>query len=124
VAFQHDRYDRAFIGTSDHFVVSALNAAIEVLRGLPAPAPFIIRDRQEALFVLAHFIGDVHQPLHVGALYLDAHDQHFDPDLNGPPLDTRTSTRGGNSIGLRNGTSTGSSASNLHAEWDSVPADL
>ena len=116
VAIQHDRYDRAFVGTRDHDVVSALNAAIGVLRGQPAPAPFGIRDQKEALLMLAHLIGDVHQPLHVGALYLDADDLPVDPDAHGLPLDPRTSTRGGNSIA--------DGLNNLHAEWDAVPASL
>ena len=116
VAIQHDRYDRAFVGTGDHDVVSALNAAIAVLRGQPAPAPFGIRDQKEALLMLAHFIGDVHQPLHVGALYLGADDLPVDPDAHGLPLDPKTSTRGGNSIA--------DGLNNLHAEWDAVPASL
>ncbi len=116
VAIQRDRYDRAFIGTSDHDVVSALQAAINVLHGRPAAAPFSIRNRREALLLLAHLVGDVHQPLHVGALYLDAAGQPLDPDAAGPPLDPKTATRGGNLIA--DGTS------NLHAEWDAVPAHL
>jgi hypothetical protein len=116
VAIQHDHYDRAFVGTNDHDVVSALNAAIAVLRGQPTPPPFDIRDRKEALLLLAHFIGDVHQPLHVGALYLDADDRPADPDAHRPRLDPATSTRGGNSIT--------DGPTNLHAEWDAVPARL
>ena len=116
VAIQHDHYNRAFVGTSDHDVVSALQAAINVLHGRRAPAPFSIRNRREALLLLAHLVGDVHQPLHVGALYLDAEGQPLDPDASGAPLDPNTATRGGNSIA--DGTS------NLHAEWDAVAAGL
>ena len=36
------------------------------------PQPFSFETKQEALRVLAHLVGDVHQPLHVGAIYLDA----------------------------------------------------
>ena len=116
VAIQRGHYERAFTGTSDHDVVSTLQAAIEVLHGRPAPAPFSIRNRREALLLLAHLVGDVHQPLHVGALYLDAEGQPLDPDASGAPLDPKTSTRGGNSIA--------DGASNLHAEWDTVAARL
>ena len=116
VAIQRDHYDRGFIGSSDHDVVSALQAAINVLHGRPAAAPFSIRNRREALLLLAHLVGDVHQPLHVGALYLDAEGQPLDPDAAGAPLDPKTATRGGNSIA--DGTS------NLHAEWDTVAAHL
>lgn len=116
VAIQHDRYDRAFVGTSDHDVVSALNAAVGVLRGRPAAPPFSIKDQTEALLLLAHLVGDVHQPLHVGAIYIDAHGRATDPDANAAPPDPTSSTRGGNSII--------DGATNLHAEWDAVPAAL
>ncbi|WP_409362753.1 S1/P1 nuclease [Bradyrhizobium sp. CIR18] len=31
-----------------------------------------MKDKKEALFVLSHLVGDLHQPLHVGAVYLDS----------------------------------------------------
>jgi len=116
VAIQHDHYDRAYAGTSDHDLVSAINAAVAVLRGDPAPAPFNIRDKQEALLMLAHFMGDLHQPLHVGAVYLDANDKSIDPDTPGHQHDHSIETRGGNSIDV--------GSSNLHSDWDGVLASL
>jgi hypothetical protein len=115
VAVQHDRYDRAYAGTSDHDIVSAINAAILVLKDQPAPKPFSIRDKKEALFLLTHFLGDLHQPLHVGAVYLDADGKIVNPDRNGP-VDPDTETAGGNFIFDQEGT--------LHSEWDAIPADL
>lgn len=115
VAVQRERYDRRFIGTSDHDVVSALNASIAVLRDRPAPPPFSIRDRKEALLLLAHLVGDVHQPLHVGAVYLDAHGAPVDPDAGAAASNVNT-TRGGNSIT--------DGATNLHALWDAMPLHL
>ena len=116
VAIQHDRYDRAFTGTNDHDVVSALNAAIAVLRGRPAAPPFSIRDRKEALLLLAHLVGDVHQPLHVGTVYLDARGVPVDPDAGASPSNPNTATRGGNLIG--------DGATNLHALWDATPRPI
>jgi hypothetical protein len=78
VAMQHDDYSRSFAGTSDHDVVSATN-----LKGQPAPLPFSIRDKKEALFLLAHLVGDLHQPLHVGPVYLDGNGQLVNPDQGG-----------------------------------------
>jgi S1/P1 Nuclease len=115
VAIQHDDYSRNYAGTSDHDVVSAINAAILVLRGKPASLPFSIRDRKEALFLLAHFLGDLHQPLHVGAVYLNAQGQLVNPDQGGP-ADPATETAGGNFISDQ--------GQNLHAEWDAIPADI
>ena len=112
VAIQHDRYDRRFVGTSDHDVVAAIHAAIAVLKGQPAPAPFAIDSKRDALRLLAHWVGDLHQPLHVEAVYLDARGRPVDPDRGA--FDPATATRGGNAIldGDRN----------LHAEWDAVRA--
>ena len=114
VAIQHDGYSRGYAGTSDHDVVSAINAAIMVLKGQTAPLPFSIRDKKEALFLLAHFLGDLHQPLHVGAIYLDPNGRPVNPDQGG--LDQATQTAGGNFISDQ--------GNNFHSEWDAIAADL
>lgn len=111
VAIQRNDYDRRYVGTSDHDIVSAINAAIFVLQGRPVPPPFSIKDKKEALFLLAHFLGDIHQPLHVGAIYLDCSGAPVDPDSNG--LDARSETAGGNLINYGD--------SNLHSYWDEIP---
>ena len=112
VAIQHDTYDRKDVGTSDHDVVSAINAIILVLQNKSAPLPFSIKDKKEALFLLAHFMGDLHQPLHVGAVYLDAAGSPVNPDVGA--FDKNTETAGGNRISeTRHG--------NLHADWDAIP---
>jgi hypothetical protein len=121
VAIQHDDYERSYTGTNDHDVVSAINSAIAVLKGQPVPAPFKIRDKKEALFMLAHFVGDLHQPLHVGAIYLDVDGQVINPDAGGPS-DPATETRGGNSILER--INERCEGPNLHAEWDAIPEPL
>src|SRR5262252_1427866 len=61
VAIQHGDYSRSYEGTSERDVVGAINAAIAVLKGQPAPLPFSIRDKKEALLLLTHFVGDLHQ---------------------------------------------------------------
>ncbi len=117
VAIEHDDYQRSFVGTSDHDVVSAINAAIAVLQNPNAPppsTPIRIKDQTEALFLLAHFVGDVHQPLHVGAVYLDSNGNRENPDDG--TLDPDTETAGGNFINEAHG--------NLHADWDDVPSSL
>jgi hypothetical protein len=114
VAIERNGYARSEVGTSDHDVVSAINAAVAVLRGGAAPAPFDLADKKEALRVLAHYVGDVHQPLHVGAIYLSSAGQEEDPDTG--PFDPATKTQGGNLI--KNG------SSGLHHEWDTIPVNL
>ncbi|WP_028535000.1 S1/P1 nuclease [Paludibacterium yongneupense] len=111
IAWQRGAYLPGAAGSSDHDVVAAVSAAVLVLRGGSAPAPFSIAGPREALLLLAHLVGDMHQPLHVGAVYLDADGAMVDPDRDGD--DPATHTRGGNAIRLGHGS--------LHALWDSVP---
>ena len=111
-----DRYDRHYVGTNDHDVVSAIGAAVALLQGQPVPAPFSIKDGKEALFMIAHFVGDLHQPLHVGAVYLALDGTEVDPDASGAADPATTTTIGGNAI--RDG------QTNLHAEWDAIPPAL
>jgi S1/P1 Nuclease len=113
VAIQRNHYDRRHVGTSDHDIVSAINAAIFVLQGHRVPPPFSIKDKKEALFLLAHFVGDIHQPLHVGAIYLDPNDgTPVDPDKDG--FDATNETAGGNFINYEG-------QPNLHFYWDEIP---
>ena len=114
VAYQHSRYKKGYVGTHDHDLVHAVNAAIAKLQGQPVPPPFSIASRAEALLLLAHLVGDLHQPLHVGALYLNQEAQPIDPDAPGHA--EVFETRGGNSIEI--------GRSNLHALWDELPEDL
>jgi len=121
VAIQRTRYRPGLVGTRDDDLAAAVGAAMHVLRGEPAPAPFNIKDRREALLLLAHYAGDIHQPLHVGAIYLDAQGGRVDPDATG--YDPATDTRGGNQIviAVANANYRGE---NLHHAWDGIPAAL
>jgi hypothetical protein len=115
VATQRDHFDRSFQGTNEHDLVAAITAAIAVLSDKPVPPPFSIKDKKEALLMLAHFVGDLHQPLHVGSVYLDANGRLVDPDI-AHAIDPDTSTIGGNAIQDQN--------VNLHAQWDDIPTDI
>ncbi len=114
VAIQRERYAKGVIGTSDHDVVSAVSAAIAVLEGGSAPAPFRITSKREALRLLSHYVGDIHQPLHVAAVYLDAAGNLVDPDQ--AQFDPGTETRGGNDIFH--------AGRKLHGEWADVSGAL
>lgn len=116
VSIQHHDYQPAYVGARDDDVVHAAAAAIAVLQGGPAPAPFSIKDRREALLMLVHYAGDIHQPLHVGAVYLDAGGKIVNPEAGS--FDPATETRGGNRITVKGSTS------NLHATWDVIPVQF
>jgi hypothetical protein len=115
IAIQRDRFDRSFQGTNDHDLVAAVTAAIAVLTDKPAPPAFSIKDKKEALLMLTHFMGDLHQPLHVGAVFLGADGKLVDPDI-AHQIDPATETAGGNAIQDQN--------LNLHHEWDDIPQDI
>lgn len=115
VAIQRDHFERDFLGTNEHDLVAAISAAIAVLSGKSAKPPFSIVDQKEALFLLAHLVGDLHQPLHVGAVYLDDGGRLVDPDI-ARKIDPATETVGGNSISDLH--------ANLHFEWDEIPPAL
>jgi S1/P1 nuclease len=116
---QHQDYNRSFGSpeTEDYDVVQAINAATIVLKcptgqQCAVPQPFSITSKREALLLLAHFVGDVHQPLHVGAVYLDQN--------NAPAANPATATAGGNLLLL----TPGDDANNLHHEWDTIKKSL
>ena len=114
IAIQHDHYDLSFVGARNDDVSAAITAAIAVLQNKNAPSPFSIKDQREALLLLTHYVGDIHQPLHVGAIYLDPKGKPVNPDKG--QFDPTTETKGGNFISVK--------ASNLHATWDAIPASL
>jgi len=116
IASQHESYKPTYVGARPDDVTAAITAAIAVLQGGTAAAPFSIKDKREALLILVHYVGDIHQPLHVGAVYLDAGGKPVDPDHG--HFDPATETRGGNLIAVSG------PEKNLHKKWDDVPDDL
>lgn len=135
MALQRSRYLLGFVGTRPDDVVGALKQAILVLQGKPTTGQPNFKSPREALLVLIHLVGDIHQPLHVGAPYLDAQGQRVDPDKTG--LDMASFTVGGNSLWITAAppappASAASAAApqaaaghfgppKLHTVWDTVP---
>ncbi len=117
VAVQHARYSRQFVGTSQHDIVAILRVAVAVLRsGQPATGLPDIRDRKEALMLITHLVGDLHQPLHVGAVYLRDDGSPVDPDATPPPATPVFETQGGNKLEI--------GTESLHGAWDTIPSAL
>src|SRR5208282_2534215 len=117
ISIAHDHYDLNFTGARNDDVVNVIAAAMHVLKGDPSPAPFNIRDKREALLLLAHHVGDIHQPLHVGAVYLNLKGKLVNPDKG--TFDPNTDTQGGNLILIN-----GYSETKMHSTWDSIPRKL
>lgn len=119
VDFRRDGYSRQFFGTGATDIVVAINSAVLVLQGKPPLERISIKDRKEAILLIAHFVGDIHQPLHVGSIYLNDNGEFVDPDaLPKQPwavskINRDYHTRGGNSLVFDNG-------QKLHGVWDSI----
>ena len=118
VAIQQPQYTLGTAGTRDDDVVRVSKQAINILRGRPPNQGPAVLEKKSALWVLAHMIGDIHQPLHVGAVYYDQDCKEVvDPNVVGAGKpnfgigSTVVSTRGGNGLKLPNGKS-------FHLYWD------
>ena len=55
--------------TNDHDIVHMINISIRTLQGHPDPQQPL--SKRNALKLLVHFLGDIHQPLHVGCGFID-----------------------------------------------------
>ena len=123
IPYQHGQYAADELSTSKHDIVSVLGEAAYFLKnGHDSPdAVANFSDAREALFILAHLVGDIHQPLHVGAVYLDAQGHVVDPGHD-EALAKQTSTRGGNSIA--DAASHAQQPPKLHGEWDKIRSAL
>jgi hypothetical protein len=72
IPFEEPNYRDDSIGATNVDVVHAIPACILILQGkLEAQTFFTGVPPRVALRLLAHYIEDIHQPLHVGAGYLD-----------------------------------------------------
>lgn len=111
---QHPHYKASAPGTSPTDLVQALDAVLARLtQGKPSTA-FNIKGDAEALRLLTHFVGDLHQPLHVGSIYLDEAGQPLDPATEEEAKAHDNS--GGNSLLFE--------GRNLHKSWDGIPDSL
>lgn len=79
------------------------------------PPPFSIKDKKESLFLLAHLLGDLHQPLHIGAVSLSDAGKEVHPDKPDmtPQKKVESETAGGNVLEL--------GSAKLHSIWDEEP---
>jgi len=111
------KYGDGKVGRSKWDIVHMIPYCIGVLKGeVPEDNDRKIT-KPIALILLAHFVGDIHQPLHVGAEFFDKDGHPINPDKTPTALEDQ----GGNSLTL-NLTSGGSELarhSKFHSFWDS-----
>lgn len=114
IPLQQGAYAPDAPGAGPDDLVQAVGACIAVLQGRKPPPGFAIANRKEALRLLVHFVGDLHQPLHVGAVYLDLAGRRLNPATDAEA--NASSNAGGNALRL--------GPAKLHAVWDDVAGKL
>ncbi len=100
--------------TPDHDIVHLINICIRTLQGHPDPNQPL--SQRNALRLLAHLIGDLHQPLHVGVGFIDVNGPNGTILLVRDPEMIREGNlphdRGGNQLIIDN------DRKKLHGFWD------
>ena len=112
------KYSDGKAGRSQWDIVQMMKLCIAVLKGeQPEDNPRKIT-KTVAVILLAHMVGDIHQPMHVGAQFFDAKGNPVDPDQAGHGLEDQ----GGNTIRFNHSPvaaeRTGMKHSKLHGWWD------
>jgi hypothetical protein len=90
------RYRDGSAGRSKWDIVHVIPYCIDVLQGRVPEQNERKITKSVALILLAHYVADIHQPLHVGAEYFDAQGRPTDPDRNRSAL----ADEGGNTFTL------------------------
>jgi len=120
------KYADGKAGRSQWDIVHAMRYCVAVLKGDEPEENARKVTKPIAIILLAHFVGDIHQPLHVGAQFFDEQGQPVDPDQGTPGLEDQ----GGNTIIFKHSSAAaqriGNPTSKLHSFWDnhSVMANL
>jgi S1/P1 Nuclease len=112
------KYSSGQTGRGKWDIVHMIPYCVSVLRGeTPENNPRKIT-KAVAILLLAHYVGDLHQPLHIGAEYFDNAGHAVDPDK----AKTGLEDQGGNSLTLRLLTGTQEEMAKrtlkLHSFWD------
>jgi hypothetical protein len=124
VPIQQTKYVAGSPGTGKNDAVQMINYTIAQLRGKSPQKQDVKLTDAQALWLLAHLVGDIHQPLHVGSIYFDKETCKQIKDPTGLPggTDNVASTIGGNAILLvaLAPDPAAPPADNFHLFWDST----
>jgi hypothetical protein len=118
----NSKYADGTTGRSEFDLVHLINVCIKVLQ--TGEEQLAITPRV-AVILLAHYVGDIAQPLHVGSQYFDSDGRPSNPDKDKGKLEL--GDVGGNNLMLilRSESERGRSHSsvNLHSYWDDETVD-
>ena len=110
VPFRQKAYRAGITGTHKRDIVHILELCIQVLQAPDDTAANPLKiNKRVALLLIAHLVGDLHQPLHVGCSYIDENNNFVDPETGakGQP------DAGANYLHLKS-----RSGAALHGYWD------
>jgi hypothetical protein len=120
-------YGDGKVGRSQWDIVHMIPFCIDVLRGKTDENNDRKITKPVALILLAHYMGDIAQPLHVGAQYFDSNGQTSNPDKGGAAI----GDEGGNKLRLEfrpaadpAPTHHGGHPLELHGYWDDQAVDV
>lgn len=114
--FKAELYEAGTVGRPNYDIVHVIPYCIKVLKGTIPETNNRKITKTIAIILLAHYLGDIHQPLHVGAEFFNKQGHAFQPITpNGAFGD-----RGGNQLTLFTLQDNGEfmEQSNLHFYWD------
>ncbi len=103
------------VGRREFDIVHMISFCIRVLRGEVPETNDRAITKAVAVILITHYVGDIHQPLHVGAQFFNADGDPFEPTTSNPGF----ADQGGNKLTLftfMHGKRV--SAGNLHGYWD------
>jgi S1/P1 Nuclease len=113
-----EKYEQGKAGRSKWDIVHMIPYCIDVLQGRIPENNARKITKPVAVILLAHYVADIHQPLHVGAEYFNRQGEVVDPDKDKSAL----GDEGANTIALRLLDSPpprrGAHTKKLHAFWD------
>lgn len=123
--FQAAKYGDGKTGRSQWDIVRMISFCVRVLQGEESEQNPRAITKPVAIILLAHYLGDIHQPLHVGAEFFDAAGKPCDPDrpaAAGEKPAVFYETMGGNSLLLTLKTppppGEAGRRARLHSYWD------
>ena len=110
------KYGDGKAGRTQWDIVHMMRYCIAVLKGDEPEENERKITKPIAIILLAHYVGDIHQPLHVGAEFFAANGQPADPDKTPGAVEDQ----GGNTITLHHSLPGASKdgTSKLHGFWD------
>ncbi|MBX7157343.1 MAG: hypothetical protein K1X66_03025 [Verrucomicrobiae bacterium] len=123
--FDFGKYADGKTGRSVWDIVHMITYCVRVLKGQESEQNARKITKPVAIVLLAHYIGDIHQPLHVGAEYFNiTNRQPVNPDKGTVGI----SDVGGNSLSFKYTAMVGKKRihqlGNLHSFWDSQTVTL